>query len=163
MASAWVGPRAALERSKRGEIELALATRGSLTELSAFVRAAEAFEFARTRTDIEAEQACWASGRDGKKLFRRSDAPYAEIHWSDPEEAGDTSYDMIPGVAKRLDRWVTRIIAPNPSVMTGPGTNTYLVGADELAGIDPGPDLPEHVAAILEAVLGARIQVSDPE
>ena len=151
VASTWVGPRAALERS---EIELATATRGTLDELVAFTKAQEIFEFARTRTDIEAEAACWAMGRDGQKLFRRGAAPYAEIHWSDPEETGETSYELIPGVAKRLDRFVTRIIAPNPSVMTGPGTNTYLVGENELAVIDPGPDMPEHVAAVLAAGAG---------
>ena len=154
VASTWVGLRAALERGDRNEIELAAATRGTLGELLEYAKASEMFEFARARTDIEVEAACWATGREGKKLFRRGAAPYAEIHWSDPEETGETSYEMIPGVAKRLDRLVTRIIAPNPSVMTGPGTNTYLVGEDELAVIDPGPDLPEHVAAVLEAGAG---------
>jgi glyoxylase-like metal-dependent hydrolase (beta-lactamase superfamily II) len=45
-----------------------------------------------------------------------------------------------------------RILAPNPSLMTGEGTNTYLVGEREIAVVDPGPDLPKHVAAILAAV-----------
>ena len=47
------------------------------------------------------------------------------------------------------------ILAPNPSLLTGPGTNTYLV-ADEAAGevvvIDPGPDTPEHLRRIADAV-----------
>lgn len=42
--------------------------------------------------------------------------------------------------------------APNPSPLTGSGTNTWLVGATELAVIDPGPDDPAHLAAILGAV-----------
>ncbi|MFH1605246.1 MAG: MBL fold metallo-hydrolase [Pseudomonadota bacterium] len=151
VASTWIGLSAALERK---EIELATATRATLEEMVTFAKAADIFEFARARTDIEAEAGCWAIGREGKKLFRTEAAPYAEIHWSDPEETGESSYDLIPGVAKRLDRYVTRIIAPNPSVMTGPGTNTYLVGENELAVIDPGPDLPEHVAAVLEASAG---------
>src|SRR5699024_4722118 len=37
-----------------------------------------------------------------------------------------------------------RITAPNPSAMTGPGTNTYLVGEDETVVIDPGVDDPAH-------------------
>jgi hydroxyacylglutathione hydrolase len=67
---------------------------------------------------------------------------------------------MNPGKPKMLDTWVTRIIAPNPGMMTGPGTNTYLLGARELAVIDPGPGMPVHVAAILEAAraLGAPIR-----
>lgn len=47
---------------------------------------------------------------------------------------------------------VRRILAPNSSPMTGAGTNTYLVGDRSVAVIDPGPDLPEHVQAILDAV-----------
>src|SRR5690606_18149140 len=48
--------------------------------------------------------------------------------------------DMTPGVPSALSPLVRRIVAPNPGPMTGPGTNTYLVGIDEVAVIDPGPD-----------------------
>lgn len=54
----------------------------------------------------------------------------------------------------------TRVLAPNPSVFTGPGTNTYLVGGDsEVICIDPGPDDDAHLDAILAAATarGARI------
>ena len=44
---------------------------------------------------------------------------------------------------------VRRIVANNPSEMTGPGTNTYLVGIDEVAVIDPGPDDDVHLDAIV--------------
>jgi glyoxylase-like metal-dependent hydrolase (beta-lactamase superfamily II) len=50
---------------------------------------------------------------------------------------------------------VRRILAPNPGMMTGPGTNTYLVGDEEVAIIDPGPDDPDHLAAIVAAVGGS--------
>ncbi len=43
---------------------------------------------------------------------------------------------------------IRRIVAPNPSMMTGPGTNTYLVGTREIAVIDPGPQLDDHAADI---------------
>jgi glyoxylase-like metal-dependent hydrolase (beta-lactamase superfamily II) len=55
---------------------------------------------------------------------------------------------LVPGVARALSPLVRRIVAPNPSVMTGAGTNTYLVGIDEIAVIDPGPDRPEHFEAV---------------
>jgi len=154
VASEWVRPHLALERCAKGEIELVHPTRISLTELAAFDRAQAAFEFAGSRLDIEADASCWAVGKEGRKLFRRNDPPYAEVHWSDPEEAGDTSYDLVPGVAKRLDRFVTRIIAPNPGMMTGPGTNTYLVGGDELVVVDPGPAIDSHIDAVLAAGAG---------
>ena len=56
--------------------------------------------------------------------------------------------ELIPGVARALSPLVRRIIAPNPGIMTGPGTNTYLVGIDEIAVIDPGPADDEHLDAI---------------
>lgn len=49
------------------------------------------------------------------------------------------------------------VLAPNPSPLTGPGTNTFLLGRDRVAVIDPGPDLPAHRAAILAAVGPGRI------
>lgn len=58
------------------------------------------------------------------------------------------------GVPFRLNDWVQRIVAPNPGAMTGPGTNTYLIGRDEIAVLDPGPDEPSHVEAILRAGQG---------
>ena len=56
------------------------------------------------------------------------------------------------GIPVALSKRVRRITCPNPGVMTGPGTNTYLVGHDEIAVIDPGPDHPEHLDAIAAAV-----------
>jgi len=49
----------------------------------------------------------------------------------------------------------TRVLAPNPSVFTGRGTNTYLAGGPSVVCIDPGPDDDRHLAAILDAA-GAR-------
>jgi glyoxylase-like metal-dependent hydrolase (beta-lactamase superfamily II) len=49
---------------------------------------------------------------------------------------------------------VCRLLAPNPSLMTGPGTNSYLLGADYAVVIDPGPIIESHLAAILELCAG---------
>jgi len=64
---------------------------------------------------------------------------------------------LVPGVARALSPLVRRIVAPNPGIMTGPGTNTYLVGIDEIAVIDPGPDEASHLDAIA-ACGGDRIR-----
>ena len=64
---------------------------------------------------------------------------------------------LDPGIPFRLNSRVRRLIAPNPGVMTGPGTNTYLLGDDEVAVLDPGPALPEHIDAILDTA-GDRIR-----
>lgn len=44
------------------------------------------------------------------------------------------------------------LVAPNPSAMTGPGTNTFLLGSGEVVVIDPGPDDPAHLRAIVGAL-----------
>lgn len=150
----WIRPQEAIERGERGEIEIVFATRHTLKDLGRFALREEAFGHARALPEIETNRACRALGKDGEKLFRRADAPYFEIHWSDPEETGQTTYDLVPGVPKRLDPLVTRIIAPNPGAMTGPGTNSYLVGREQLALVDPGPNLPSHIEAILEEAKG---------
>jgi glyoxylase-like metal-dependent hydrolase (beta-lactamase superfamily II) len=55
---------------------------------------------------------------------------------------------LVHGVASALSPLVRRIVANNPGRMTGPGTNTYLVGIDEIVVIDPGPDDAAHLDAI---------------
>lgn len=66
--------------------------------------------------------------------------------------------DLTPGVPSALSPLVRRIVAPNPGPFTGPGTNTYLVGIDEVAVIDPGPDDKGHVDAIVGASMKERVR-----
>jgi glyoxylase-like metal-dependent hydrolase (beta-lactamase superfamily II) len=64
------------------------------------------------------------------------------------DTALDAPKPIVYGVAGALSPMVRRIVCHNPSVMTGPGTNTYLVGIDEIAVVDPGPGDPAHLDAI---------------
>jgi glyoxylase-like metal-dependent hydrolase (beta-lactamase superfamily II) len=50
-----------------------------------------------------------------------------------------------------------RIVARNPSPFTFKGTGTYVIGSGDVAVIDPGPDLDEHVAALLAGLAGERV------
>ena len=52
---------------------------------------------------------------------------------------------------------IRRIVANNPGPFTFRGTGTYVVGTGEVAVIDPGPDLAEHVAALLAGLTGERV------
>ena len=65
------------------------------------------------------------------------DAPYAKLE------------QLEPGIA--------RVLAHNPSAFTYYGTQTYLIGEREIAVVDPGPDLPEHVDALIEAIAGRPV------
>lgn len=61
------------------------------------------------------------------------------------------------GVALSLEPLVTRVLAPNPSPYTYTGTQTYLVGVEDLAVIDPGPADPAHLDALAAAIAGRRV------
>lgn len=56
------------------------------------------------------------------------------------------------GICETVAPGIRRVLAPNPSPMTGAGTNSYLVGTGDLALVDPGPDDPRHLAALLAAL-----------
>ena len=62
------------------------------------------------------------------------------------------------GWCEQLEPLVRRVLAPNGSPFTYTGTQTYVVGgAEGLAVIDPGPDVPEHLAALEAAIVGAPV------
>jgi glyoxylase-like metal-dependent hydrolase (beta-lactamase superfamily II) len=60
--------------------------------------------------------------------------------------------NIIPGLVTRVNDLVVRVTAPNPGMMTGPGTNTYIIGRDDLALIDPGPESVSHLGVLLAVV-----------
>jgi len=68
-----------------------------------------------------------------------------------------TTMTFAYGEPRQLAAGVVRIVANNPNHFTFKGTNTYLIGTDSLALIDPGPDDPAHLAAILSALGGRRL------
>jgi glyoxylase-like metal-dependent hydrolase (beta-lactamase superfamily II) len=61
------------------------------------------------------------------------------------------------GVVQQVSPLIRRVIANNPGPFTYTGTGTYIVGQGEVAVIDPGPDLPAHLDAILAATAGETI------
>ena len=70
----------------------------------------------------------------------------------------DPAAPLPYGLCQTIGPGLRRVLARNPSAMTGPGTNSYLLGQNDLAVIDPGPDDGDHLAALLSAVApGQRI------
>jgi glyoxylase-like metal-dependent hydrolase (beta-lactamase superfamily II) len=62
--------------------------------------------------------------------------------------------DFTVGAAVAVAPGVRRIVAGNAGLMTGPGTNTYLLGTSEITVLDPGPDDANHLRSILAAAGG---------
>ncbi len=69
----------------------------------------------------------------------------------------DADFNPPAGMAEQLAPNLRRILAPNPSPMTWRGTNTYIVGRGQVALIDPGPAIPAHFDAIMNATKGEVI------
>lgn len=61
------------------------------------------------------------------------------------------------GVIQEISPLIRRIMARNPNRFTFQGTGTYIVGRGEVAVIDPGPELPEHINAIQQGLTGEDI------
>jgi glyoxylase-like metal-dependent hydrolase (beta-lactamase superfamily II)/8-oxo-dGTP pyrophosphatase MutT (NUDIX family) len=159
-ALAWWRPADALARRERGEIALEFATVRTLESLLPFARAAELLEHAARRHEIVAQHPRIARGRDGeRRVLLPSDASYAEVARLDPHGKGTAVAALQPGAVVRIAPAVRRITAPNPGPMTGPGTNSYLVGRDggDCIVIDPGPAIESHIEALLAAA-GGRLR-----
>ena len=61
------------------------------------------------------------------------------------------------GAAAELTPLIRRVVARNPSPFTLYGTGTYIIGRGQVAIIDPGPDLGDHIEALLDAVAGETV------
>jgi glyoxylase-like metal-dependent hydrolase (beta-lactamase superfamily II) len=66
--------------------------------------------------------------------------------------------EQVAGIAQTQHPLVRRLLAANPGPFTYTGTQTYLVGTRDIAVIDPGPDLPGQVDAIITAIGDAKLK-----
>jgi glyoxylase-like metal-dependent hydrolase (beta-lactamase superfamily II) len=69
----------------------------------------------------------------------------------------DRSLDAPYGENIRLSPLITRVLANNPSAFTFKGTGVYIVGESDVAVIDPGPLLPDHIEALKKALKGKHV------
>ena len=159
----WTTPRAALDGAssalpfERGAkpgtgLKLLPAMRSMLIDLAQFSSAAAAMEALRSRDSVSLTMPRRASSQAGGRIVLPSELAYAEIARLDPQGAGNVSCELLPGRAVQLSNNVWRVTAPNAGLMTGPGTNSYLVGTgQQWTVIDPGPVNGSHKQALLDA------------
>ncbi len=69
----------------------------------------------------------------------------------------DMEFNPRIGAAEAVAPHLLRIVAPNPGPMTFRGTNSYVIGRDTVAVVDPGPDDADHLAALLRAIEGRPV------
>lgn len=155
VAHRWVRPQAALQPDSG--IKLVNATQRVLQSIAHFPSAQACFDAAQRQREIPLVMPRLAEGPQGLRPVMPDEPSYAEIARIDPDGAVRGRYVLQPGAPVQLSERVWRVTAPNGSAMTGPGTNTYLVGGgprNEWAVIDPGPDDPGHLDAVLAAAPG---------
>ncbi|HEX7435340.1 MAG TPA: MBL fold metallo-hydrolase [Caldimonas sp.] len=151
----WLRPADALLES--AALKLLTPTLKTLELLGRFASLGALFEWAGSGRQVVLTVPRVGVGSQGMRPVLPEELAWAELGRIDPEGRGTQSYEINPGVAVRLSPRVIRVSANNGSVMTGPGTNTYLVGGgpeNEWAVIDPGPLDDRHVQAVLDAAPG---------
>ena len=151
----WLKPAEAIARSE--SLKLLNPTRYTLETLAGFASTADMMAHARTPRTVALPVPRIADGPEGMHPVGADHFAWAEVGKLDPQGHGTASYTIVPGRPVRLSQRVIRVTADNSGMMTGPGTNTYLVGGgprNEWAVIDPGPSLTPHIEAILKAAPG---------
>jgi glyoxylase-like metal-dependent hydrolase (beta-lactamase superfamily II)/8-oxo-dGTP pyrophosphatase MutT (NUDIX family) len=151
----WLTPAEALARSE--SLKLLTPTRMTLESMAAFADVGALLAHVRSPRTTALQVPRVANGAKGMLPVAQTDHAWAEIGKLDPQGHGNAFYDIVPGRPVRLSERVIRVTADNPHVMTGPGTNSYLVGAletNEWAAIDPGPDSVGHLERLKAAAPG---------
>ena len=149
----WISPKHALERHERGDFPMIFPTIRTLRRLAALPDVESVLKACAS------EKPLWVSSPRGGKLrgdierFSEHEAAYGELELVVPDgqilHALDWNYAQPVPLLKN----VVRLTCPNPGFMTGPGTNTYIIGEPgSWAVIDPGPDDESHVQRIADFV-----------
>ena len=151
----WLTPAEALDKA-RG-LKLMNVTERTLGHLAGFATTQAAIDAARAQVAVPVIRPRIGQGANGRQPVNPGEWPFAELGRLDPEGRGDVGTELLPGRPVWLSPRVLRVTAPNGSMMTGPGTNSYFLGApggDEWALLDPGPDDAAHVQALRDAAPG---------
>ena len=156
----WVRPADALARHAAGSFFMIFPTVRTLQRLAAYASVDAVLQACAPQGG--AEQPLWTScpraglllGQDAR--YMESDSPYGELALVCPDGQLLHALDWQSERAVPLLRNVQRLTAPNPGAMTGPGTNSYIVG-DAATGylvIDPGPNDAGHIDRLWRATEG---------
>lgn len=156
----WLTPAQALDPA-RG-LKLLPVTRRTLQVLGGFATTQAALDHARAQTEVPLTMPRRAESAKGQRVVLPDEHAWAEIGRLDPTGRLTAYADIVPGRVVRLSPRVIRVTAPNAGMMTGPGTNSYLVGcpqANRWTVIDPGPADPVHLQALQAAAPGPITQI----
>lgn len=155
----WLTPQQALADHESGARLIGPPTARTLRLLSDFGSAEEVLAYAHANPPEPEPTKAWPGMRKGRPVLVEPGAPaFDELRKLDPEGKGDAQAEIVPGAAVEVGYGIHRLTAPNAGMMTGPGTNTYVLGPQApFTVIDPGPDDPAHLEQIL-GLTGGQIE-----
>ena len=155
----WVRPSEALARHQTGDFFMIFPTLRTLERLQDFPHVDAVLQACATELPLwsSCPRAGLLAGQQAR--FMEHDTPYGELALTCPDGQIVHTLDWQAERPVALLKNVKRLTAPNPGIMTGPGTNSYIVGTPDTGFIviDPGPDDAGHVQRLYEATAG-RIQ-----
>ncbi|MES2530509.1 MAG: MBL fold metallo-hydrolase [Pseudomonadota bacterium] len=152
----WVRPAVALERHKAGSFFLIFPTVRTLERLAAYATVDAVLQACAHEQPLFTS--CPRAGllRGEEARYMEHETAFGELALVCPDGQLLHALDWQSDAPVALLKNVRRLTAPNPSVMTGPGTNSYIVG-DAATGylvIDPGPNDPAHIDRLWQATGG---------
>ncbi len=153
----WVRPQDALSRHEAGHFFIIFPTIRTLERLKAFQTVDEVLA-ACAATEEPLWTSCprggWLAGREER--YMEHEPAFGELAMVSPDGQIVHHLDWQSEQPVTLLKNVQRLTAPNPGVMTGPGTNSYLVGDPHTGfiAIDPGPADPDHLERLWRAAGG---------
>ncbi|MFL1486080.1 MBL fold metallo-hydrolase [Marinobacter sp. LN3S78] len=156
----WLTPQQAMDEHRQGTRLFASPTLRTLRIIAGFDSTDALLRHARSQPPEPAPNKPWPATRQDKPVsIEPGTGPFDEVRKLDPEGRGHALAEIVPGEAVPLADGVIRLTCPNPGAMTGPGTNSYLLGhpGRDWTVIDPGPVDQGHLERILE-VTGGRIE-----
>jgi recombination protein RecT len=152
----WVRPADALARHKGGDFFMIFPTIRTLERLVKFGSVDAVLQACAGETPLWTS--CPRAGllHGAEARFMEHESAYGELALVSPDGQIVHHLDWRTDEPVRLLKNVTRLTAPNPGVMTGPGTNSYLVGDPDTGyiAIDPGPNDPDHLQQLWHAAGG---------
>ncbi|WP_242634373.1 MBL fold metallo-hydrolase [Marinobacter salicampi] len=155
----WLSPDQALADHREGRRLFGSPTLRTLRILAEFRTTSALLAHTHAQPPEPFPSEPWpAQDRTGSRQMLEPGAPaYDEVRKLDPNASGSARASIRTGEPVAIAPGVVRLTAPNAGMMTGPGTNTYLLGTDSFTVIDPGPADEGHLERILEYT-GGRIE-----
>ena len=152
----WVRPGDALARHKAGQFFIIFPTIRTLEKLQAYSQVNDVLNACASEQPwfTSCPRAGLLHGHEER--YMEHEGPFGELALTCPDGQIAHTLDWQTDHPVALLKNVQRLTAPNPSVMTGPGTNSYLVGDPDTGyiAIDPGPVDPEHQVKLWRAAGG---------